>query len=163
MSSPQPAFEAEALKRVEYVYRKQLTEDPSDPVSRLSLAWCLFMQSLLRAGQESVLEALVEATDAGDAPLECAWDAAAEQDAAQLLDDCLTQTMTVKQLSADPATHYSAERLLTLVRLSGGSQALSAAESRTAGILGRVTREIFGTPRPTRGKPRRSPTRRPAP
>lgn len=163
MRSPEPAFDAASLKRVEQVYRKQLTDDPADPVARISLAWCLFMQALLRAGQESVLEALVERSEGPDESVDTTRRTIVDQNAAELLEDCLRQTMTVKQLSADPAAHLGAERLLALVKLSGGDSALNAAEEEAARILNEVTREVLGRQEPGKGGLRRLPTRRPAP
>lgn len=161
MRSPEPAFEAEALKRVEQLYRAQLTDDPADPAARISLAWCLFMQSLLRAGQESVLDALIDATEGGEERLGAVMDEATEQNATELLEDCLRQTMTVKHLTVDPAARRSAERILALVKLSGGASALTVAEGRTARLLGEVTREVLG--HGGGRKLRRMPTRKPEP
>ena len=161
MTSSEPAFDAVSLKHVEHLYRSQLAEDPADPLARVSLAWCLFMQALLRAGQESVLQALVErGTAAEELSLEPAVTAAqADPGAGELLEDCLRQTMAVKQISADPQVQRSAERLLALVRLSGGSPALTAAEEAAARILGDVTGQVLGRSR--RGELRRIPTRKP--
>jgi hypothetical protein len=163
MRSPEPAFHSHALKRVEEIYRRQLTDDPSDMVARISLAWCLFMQSLLRAGQESVLEALVDATEGREEPLEETMRSVLDQNATQLLEDCLRQTMTVKQLSGDPEAHVSAEKILSLVRLSGGGNALTSAEDQAARVLNEVTREVLGEQEGRKGRLRRRPSRRPDP
>lgn len=162
MRSPEPAFPSDALKRVEAIYRRQLAEDPADPVARVSLAWCLFMQALLRAGQESVLEALVDATEGRRASFEETMRSVLDQNAADLLEDCLRQTMTVKQLTSDPEAQVSAERILSLVRLSGGGPALNAAEDRAARILNDVTREVLGQQQSRKGRLRRMPTNRPS-
>jgi hypothetical protein len=161
MSPSESAFSADALKRVEEVYRKQLAADPADTVARISLAWCLFMQALLRAGQESVLAALVDASEGKDEQLSRAIRTILEQNAAELLDDCLRQTMTVKQLSSDPDAHVSAERIQTLVQLSGRGDAVSAAEDEAARILNEVTREVLSRQAPPRRSLKRRPTRRP--
>jgi hypothetical protein len=163
MRSPEPVFHSDALRRVEYVYRRQLAEDPAEPVARISLAWCLFMQSLLRAGQESVLEALVEATEGCEEPLEQTMKSVLDQNATQLLADCLRQTLTVKQLSSDPEAQVGAEKILSLVRLSGAGSALSSAEDQARKILSEVTREALGEHEGRRGRLKRRATRRPAP
>jgi hypothetical protein len=162
MRSPEPAFHSDALKRLECIYRRQLADDPAEPVARISLAWCLLMQSLLRAGQESVLEALVEATEGREESLDQTMNAVLDQNAAQLLEDCLRQTMAVKQLSSDPEAHVSAEKILSLVRLSGAGSALNSAEDQAKKILSEVTREVLGEHEGRRGLLKRRATRRPA-
>jgi hypothetical protein len=163
MRSPDSAFNAEALKRVEQIYRKQLAADPADTVARISLAWCLFMQSLLRAGQESVLSALVDASEGQEEQLSQTIRTILEQNAAELLEDCLRQTMTVKQLSSDPEAQLSVEKIQALVQLSGGGEAVTAAEDQAARILNEVTREVLKGQEPPRRGLRRRPTRRPPP
>ena len=143
MTTPEPAFDADSLKRVEHLYRRQLADDPSDPLARVSLAWCLLMQALLRAGQESVLQALVRDEEGSEEPIDLAASSMLDQDAADLLEDCLRQTLTVRQISADPAAHLSAERILALVRLSGGAPAVTAAEAAAARKGGEVTRQVL--------------------
>jgi hypothetical protein len=163
MRSPEPAFHSDALKRVESIYRRQLADDPADPIARISLAWCLFMQSLLRAGQESVLEALVEATEGREESLDQTMKAVLDQNATQLLEDCLRQTMTVKQLSSDREAHVSAEKILSLVRLSGAGAALNSAEDQANRILSEVTREVLGEHDGRKGRLKRRATRRQSP
>lgn len=158
MRSSEPAFHSDALKRVEAVYRRQLTQDPADAVARVGLAWCLFMLALLQAGQESVVEALLDPTAGEHPPVEETAPAALGPNAAELLEDCLRQTLTVKQLTSNAEARVSAERILSLVRLSGGGRALGAAEERAARVLNDVAREVLEQDPPRRGRLRRRPT-----
>jgi hypothetical protein len=151
LSRPAPSFDESALRRVEHVYRRELAADPGNAHARISLAWCLLVQALLRAGQESVLDRLGgEGQDHAAAARRVL-----EQDAGSLLGDCLRQTLTVQQLSTDPQVQGHAERIQALVRLSGGDQALRDANEDAAQALAAITREL----RPA--APRRSLRRRP--
>jgi hypothetical protein len=151
-------FHVETLKRVETVYRRQLQHDPADMVSRLSLAWCLFIQALHKAGQESALTTLGEPGDCCSAP--SAENPAREQDAQQLLRDCLRQTIMIMQLSPDTRDQSDVRRLRALVKLSGAEQLLSEAEADATRLLQDVAAEIFRDARPRRTGLKRMPARR---
>lgn len=153
MNSDCPVFEPEALLRVEEVYRRQLDVEPSDMVARVSLAWCLFMRALHRAGQESVIQSITlsgrkESVESTPTP-------GAVPDAGSILKDCLHQTIAVLQLSGNPQDRTDVRRLQSLVRLSGGEQAVSNAEEEAARILCAVTREILEQAAPPRRRVRR--------
>ncbi len=144
MRSDREVFETDALLRVEQVYRRRLQADPSDLPARTGLAWCLFMQALHQAGQERVLAALSPESEPRAAA------APAGKLASDLLRDCLKQAMTVMQLSGDPVQQSEVGRLATLVRLSGGEEAVTAAEHEAAAVLAEVTRAVLAvdeTPR----------------
>lgn len=137
------AIEMTTLKRSEQIYRTRLANDPNDSEVRIKLAWCLFMQALYRAGQESMLSALVATSM--DEPREkqlhpkCVWD----QDAQDLIRDCLCQSSTVIQLSANPRHRTDAQRLQALVRLSGCELAVSQAREKSSRLLSEVLQEIL--------------------
>ena len=161
MMSHQPqAFSLESLKHVEHVYRQQLVADPGDMMARISLAWCLFMQALHRAGQESIVAELAVASEGQGEELNSAIRSILDEDADNLLKECMRQTITVMQLSSDPQDHTDAEKLQALIKLSGGGKAVSEAQAEGANILAEVTRQILNQGENSGKRLRRLPTRR---
>ena len=143
MKQAQAPIELAALKRAEHVYRTRLANEPNDSTARIKLAWCLFMQALYRAGQESMLNALVsppndEPSEASVRP-KCIWD----QDAGDLIHECLCQTSTVMQLSSDPLHRTDAQRLQTLVKLSGGEIAVTRSRENSSRVLSEFLHEVL--------------------
>ncbi|MCC2669055.1 MAG: hypothetical protein K0Q72_1526 [Armatimonadetes bacterium] len=141
-------FNVDALWRVERMYRQRLTDEPGDMVARVSLAWCLFLQALHRAGEENALTGIDSALEEAGIPitemLELGEDDGEEGRAAdRLLEDCLRQTVTVLQLSPDPRDRTDVERLQALIRLSGGEAAIADAEDQSRQILVQLTREML--------------------
>ena len=153
MNSDCDVFVPEALLRVEEVYRRRLDVEPSDMVARVSLAWCLFMRALHRAGQESVIQAIT--ITGRTEPAEDSSPPSIGTDAGSILKDCLHQTIAVLQLSGNPQDRTAVRRLQSLVRLSGGEKAVSDAEEEAARILYAVTREILEQTAPPRRRVRR--------
>lgn len=144
MACEDRTLKVDALWRVERIYRKQLVEEPGDTVARVSLAWCLFMQALHRAGQESTAPALLELPAAALDAVELEPDPRArERDSAHLLQDCLRQTLAVLQLSPNPRDRTDVERLQALVKLSGGEALLADAEEQARRVLLQLTREMM--------------------
>jgi hypothetical protein len=152
MASRRNVFEIDALLRIEQVYRQRLLDDPADVAARTGLAWCLFMQALHRAGQEQMLASLMEAGAELDRQAEAEARAALDQNARDLLRDCLKQTVAVMQLSADPANQSEVERLQELVRLTGEEEALSDAQDEAARILGEITHALLQERQRPRGR-----------
>jgi hypothetical protein len=159
MNLQRKTFDISTLKRVEEIYRKRLVEEPGDMVARLSLAWCLFMQALHQAGQESLLAALAEAGKGQEMPLDEQASPAPDHDSSELLTECLKQTITVMQLSPNPQDRTDVERIQALVRLSGEEEALSEAEEEAARILGEMSRAILRDTDVGRARSPRSRTR----
>ena len=151
------SFEVESLERVERLYRSRLTTEPADMIARVSLAWCLFMQALHRAGQESMLREIVAAGAAVEPGRGAPAPACSGARSDDLLRDCLRQAIAVTQLSSAPEARDDVERLHTLVKLSGGDRALSEASEEAARILMDVTREILGSADGDPRQPRRLP------
>ncbi|HEY3282486.1 MAG TPA: hypothetical protein VGN26_09450 [Armatimonadota bacterium] len=136
-------IEIEALKHSEEIYRARLANEPGDTTARMKLAWCLFMQALYRAGQESVLMALVAASGAReDSPEGALLKALQSEESSALFGECLKQTNTVLQLSPSDGDRRDMERLQYLARLSGAGQAVVEAEEAAARILGELLREL---------------------
>lgn len=133
----------DTLWRVERIYRKQLQEEPGDTVARVSLAWCLFMQALHRAGQESTVSPLLEVTCSHDHPEVEVETEVHERDSAHLLQECLRQTVAVLQLSPNPRDHSDVERLQTLVKLSGGESLLADTEDQARRVITRLAHELL--------------------
>jgi hypothetical protein len=133
----------DALWRVERIYRKQLVEEPGNTVARVSLAWCLFMQALHRAGQESAVNSVLELTLPADSAANDGQ--SSDRDSAVLLQDCLRQALAVLQLSPDPRDRLDVERLQALVKLSGGAEILADAEEQAHRILTQLTREMMNS------------------
>lgn len=158
MACEDRGLKVDALRRVERIYRKQLVDEPGDTVARVSLAWCLFMQALHRAGQEStvtpVLELAVPPEPVDGDPQK------SDRDSAVLLQDCLKQALAVLQLSPDPRDRSDVERLQSLVKLSGGDALLADAEEQSRRILTQLTREMMNTDAARNRRFRRSPSRR---
>ncbi len=138
---PVKVIQIEALRRSEDIYRARLANEPGDTSARVKLAWCLFMQALYRAGQESVLGALVSAPE--ESAAQQSWvQAVMNQGAAELFSECLRQTSTVLQLSPSAGERHDMERLQDLAKLSGAGQAVLEAEEEAARILGELLREL---------------------
>ena len=156
-------FKVDALWRVERMYRKRLTDEPGDMVARTSLAWCLFLQALHRAGEEDALVTLEgmmlppTTLDAGGDPVP---GEDAERAAGHLLEECLRQAVTVLQLSPDPRDHVDVERLQALIRLSGGEAAIAESEEQSRRILVQLTREMMDDSSSPSSRFRRSDVRR---
>ncbi|MBW3623164.1 MAG: hypothetical protein KY468_07105 [Armatimonadetes bacterium] len=142
MQQAQSAIAMASLKRAEQMYRTRLANEPNDSGARIKLAWCLFMQALYRAGQESMLDALlVQPEDGGEknARTRCIWD----QSADDLIRECLCEAGTVIQLSSDAACRSDARRLQALVKMSGGEQAVTSSRENSSRILVEVLQELL--------------------
>jgi hypothetical protein len=154
MGCETPGVNVDSLWRVERIYRNRLADEPTDMVARSGLAWCLFLQALHRAGEESSLEAIV--TAAGGVLNGCTHD----RDSRSLLRDSLLNAATVLQLSTGGRERLDVERLQTLVELSGGIAELTAARDNARDILGQIALELETgpnrSPRRRRRKTRRS-------
>jgi hypothetical protein len=142
MSHQQPPLEVASLVRVADFYRRRLESAPEDMTARLSLAWCLFLQSIYRAGQESVLEEATTGDGITGAEPSTARPAGLEPHARQLLCDSLRETFATLQLSAHPGHVTDAEKLQTLVRLAGGGKALSEVEAGALEVLERLAQDL---------------------
>ena len=139
-------FEIDSLMRVEALCRRRLEREPDDMAARISLAWCLFLRSFHRAGQESVLRELAF-TDRDERDLLLARiRGVPDHGAAQLVQDCLKNTFTVMQLSGDPDDVASVERLQALARLSGANEAIVHAEEEAIQVIEGLVRDIIGGP-----------------
>lgn len=156
IAEPPKTVRVESLAQAEAACRSRLAFEPTDLGARKKLAWCLFLQAIHQAGQETLLELVPEElctekpAPAGDVP--------AARAARELLRECLRQSIAIRQLSTDPQDVHEIDRLQGLVRLSGGEEALFEAEREARGILARVTQELV-----QRTPPRlriRRPTRR---
>ncbi|MGV3720188.1 MAG: hypothetical protein ACO1SX_04690 [Actinomycetota bacterium] len=154
MGRETPGVNVDSLWRVERIYRNRLADEPSDMVARTGLAWCLFLQALHRAGEESTLEAIVAA--AGGALRESAHD----RDSRALLQDSMLNAATVLQLSPCGRERLDVERLQMLVELSGGLAAVAAARESAHEILGQIALELNTSATRPRVRRRRK-TRRP--
>jgi hypothetical protein len=136
MSVPAPVFDRHYLERAEHTYRQQLIAHPEDTELRVRLAWCLFMQALHQAGQET-------ARGADATALESALDPLCERSSHALLKDCLQQTYTVMHVSIRSGDRPDVEKIQELVRLSGRQNLLIQAQDRAAYILARLTGEML--------------------
>jgi hypothetical protein len=136
----------ESLSRVERIYRNRLADEPSDTAARAGLAWCLFLQALHRAGEESTLEAVMESGVQQPVAV------SAPRDSETLLQDALLHASTVLQLSPNWPERLDVERLRTLVELSGGFAAVAQAQESAREILEQIMREMDSdrTPSPVR-------------
>lgn len=140
MTESKTVVDAEALRRIEAVYRARLLSDPCDVLARGCLAWCLFLQSLHRAGEERMLDRLRGFHSAAGKALAIPRPAGPE--AQELLNECLRQTETVLHLSEPGEPRLEMERLLGLARLSAGSQAFHSAEENAHRILEDLIRDL---------------------
>lgn len=140
MKDSQHLVDPEALRRMEAVCRARVLADPMDTLVRGRLAWCLFLQAVHQAGQESILEQLGLTTlevDAVRIP-----ESLADRQAQELLDECLRHTEAVLHLSAPGQQRTEMERLLGLARLSVGEPAFIAAEQKAHRILDTLIRDL---------------------
>jgi hypothetical protein len=141
MSKQDQVVDPEALRRVEGVYRMRLLSDPCDTLARGRLAWCLFLQSLHRAGEERILNALRGSkVTFASGPLPMPFGPEAQE----LLEECLRQTEAVLHLSEPGEQRMEMERLLGLARLSVGNGAYRAAEDKAHRILDSLIQDLGG-------------------
>ena len=143
MTQANDIIEMATLKRAEHLYRTCLANQPEDTGARIKLAWCLFMQALYRAGQESMLAALVAQPGEDRSSISQRSRFVWEEDADQLIRDCLQHTSTVKQLSRNPKDRNDADRLQHLVKMTGGHHAVEQAREASSKVLGEVLQEIL--------------------
>src|SRR3712207_1101837 len=122
MNNPHRCLDEHALREAERGYRLRLTDEPGDMVTRVSLAWCLFLQAMHQAGQENTLAVLDETAGGRPAPLN--GRTSRDHETRRLLQDCLRQAMIVRHLSRSAEERSEMERLQSWVRLSGGREAL---------------------------------------
>jgi hypothetical protein len=146
MDCSQPVCDIDVLIHMEQIYTSRLQKDPADMDSRLSLAWCLFMQALHQAGRESIpvprtTEGLEAELELGDHIL-----SHLERESSALLQDCLTQTFTVMQLSSKACNQQDVAKLQELVRLTGAREAVLKAEDEALRFLANLTRDILIEP-----------------
>lgn len=125
---------------MEEVYRARLRKDPCDTLARARLAWCLFLQSLHKAGQESIIQSLSQGLPQVDTTGLRAVQGGPE--AQELLDECLRHTETVLHLTMPGEQRFEMERLLGLARLTLGDTAFSAAEQKAHQILDSLIRDL---------------------
>lgn len=162
MACEDQTFKVEVLWRVERIYRNQLVEEPGDNVARVSLAWCLFMQALHRAGQESTASPLLELAASPDAAEFEIEPPTHDRDSVYLLQDCLRQALAVLQLSPNPRDHSDIERLQTLIRLSGADALVADSEAHARRVLTQLTQELMDVDSVSSRRLRRGPQRRPS-
>lgn len=137
------SFDTGSLARIENGYRQKLAIDPSDNLARVNLAWCLLLQVLHHAGRESVLAELVASSCQLDERLEAIIKSTLDREVGTLLEECLRQSFTVRQLSSDPNEHEDVARLQQLVRLVGGEEAISRAEADALRMANQLAAAIF--------------------
>ncbi len=132
------------LRRIEDTYTRSLLEKPDDMQVRLRLAWCLFMQALHQAGQESVVTALVndEASHRSSGASLLPFD----KDAYLLLKDCLRQTFAIMQLSPCAQDQKDVRQIQELVGLLGAGQVFTDAKDEAYQILSNLTQDILSMP-----------------
>jgi hypothetical protein len=131
----------DTLKLTERTYRQRLLNEPADTSARVDLAWCLFMQALHRAGQESASRDHVPPCD--HASVTVCGAAKADRDAIELLKDSLRQAYTVMHLSSRAEDQMNAKRLHMLVKLSGAVDMVSEAATEASKILDEITSDII--------------------
>jgi hypothetical protein len=143
MDDIQEVFDPDVLKRLERSYRRHLAKKPEDMGARINLAWCLFMQALHQAGQESILRIFREVDTGTDSQRGNRIRTDLDTDALQLLKECLQQMHTVQQLSLHARERVDVEKLQALIRLSGGERAVVEAEKETLRALIKLAQEIL--------------------
>jgi hypothetical protein len=164
MDGTTPVFDMDTLSQTEEAYSARLEQEPGDTGARLSLAWCLIIKALHRAGEEKIVARLVSAVDGLDEETSRQIQAALapeatleqpERDARALLKSSLHQAVMVVQLSRDPREKRDAEKLRALVHLSGGRQMIQESDDEAKRVLEEITQallngwdedKIFGTP-----------------
>jgi hypothetical protein len=144
MSATPLVCDLDTLKLTERTCRQRLLSEPADTAARVDLAWCLFMQALHRAGQESAGPTQIEAFEKPEIT-GGKGHGASDRNAFELLKDSLRQAYTVMHLSSRPEDHLSAERLRALVRLSGTEEMVSEVASEASKILAEITSDIIET------------------
>lgn len=141
MDHPARVFDMAALRHAELSFLHRLEQEPGDTAARMGLAWCLVVQASFEAGYEDTLDRL--------RPSEEGAARAAERDrerlptggvtglrtSGALLKSSLRQAILVSHLSTNPKERGGSEWLQSLIRLSGGEQALREAEAEAEATL----------------------------
>lgn len=141
----------EGLRHLEATYRDRLRAEPADTRLRLSLAWCLVMQALCEAGQESLAASIHKTSEALREPLagrvrEALSDPVVDERATSHLLHCsLRQASAVMQLSMDPDERSEAENLRALVSRSGASEVVARSDEEAAHTLSEIAEAIVSS------------------
>ena len=122
---PTTQIDLGALQNAERHYRTKLQTQPDNTTARLNLAWCLFMLAVHRSGVETALSAGVECSPLPMNPVE---NSGTNRDAQAILHDVLAQVCIVRNLSVHKNDMIDANRLQSLVNLSGLQEAARRAE-----------------------------------
>ena len=132
MQSSSRLFDLCALQTAEVNYREHLLSQPDNLATRLSLAWCLFIQALHQSGHEAAIMYNGLAYEQALVPSVASDHMVAERRNAQsLLHDCLQQTYIVKHLSTNDEDRTGVERLQVLVELAGAQEPATYAEAES--------------------------------
>lgn len=144
----QMRVDLDALRIAEQGYRQLLIAEPGDMEVRVDLAWCLFMQALHLAGQESMC---CSADTASEYPAtgRFATRPVLEREARSVLRECLQQTITVSQLSRNRQDQLVIEKLQALVRLAYGESAVVVAEGTARRVLAEITTAVMNAADPS--------------
>jgi len=129
-----------AVRRAEESYRKTLQTQPDNTATRISLAWCLFIQSLYSSGIEAALSAVDDTPAVRANTIEYQ---AVNRNSETLLDEFFGQISIVKHLSVHKNDVFDTTRLEELIRLSGLQEVARRAEEQWLVRLDDLSREIM--------------------
>jgi hypothetical protein len=143
MGNQESIFDLEVLRRREQIDRDRLANEPGDTEARIRLAWCLFMLALYHAGQENILTKLLTVSRRSKVASGNSLQAALDGGAQEILRDCLRQTCTVEQISADPRDCTDVAKLQMLAKSIGAQEMVTEAQEEAAHILAELTQGIL--------------------
>lgn len=146
-----PVFDMDAVTAAEKGCRIRLEQEPGDTSARLNLAWCLALLALYEAGRETSVLQVMKNAEAVDkqtshrikAALLAAGSEYPGQKAGTFLRNCLHEAMLVMQLSYNAEERAGAQKLRTLMDLSGGGSAIQETDQEADRILATLTRELL--------------------
>jgi hypothetical protein len=160
MDRSNATFSIERLKTEERGHRSRVDREPLDMHSRMSLAWCLFIQAMHQAGRENLLSVLRESGAVDEMPREKTL--RLDRDAQHLLRECLKQLCAVCELSRNPNDLSEVERLRYLVTASGAEAALRETDDEASRWMAEMARAVVAGPIVERTRGRRRRIARPA-
>ncbi len=133
----------DALRQAEKSYRDLLEVEPGAMDVRVDLAWCLFMQAVHMAGQESAIRNN-GLSSTGNSVWPTPSTALTMQAQAQMmLNECLQNAVTVTQLSTSRQDQMVMNKLETLVKLACGEKLISSARINASRILADLTQAVM--------------------
>jgi hypothetical protein len=124
----------QSLLELEKNHLMLLEQNPDDPELRISLAWCLLLEALHRAGQEY-------ASDPKFIP-----PASSYRNSSELFRECLKQANTASDINPNSVVQEHLNQLEILVRMSNGEAVVETAADEQEQKTKKLVKDITNLP-----------------